>query len=367
MNDNKKFNLSVFISMFAKNMIEVFIPIILYKTRFSIDQIFIYMMFQYLLSVIVIYFIPKINKLFKIKGLIIISTIFFIATYWFIFSMNKTIISLFLLALFYTLHTSIYWILRHLYIVELYPVNKMSNSVGNVLIASEIAFLFASYLGALILDKSNNLILIIISSILLLISNYILLKINIKDPSTKIDLKILKEIPKKNIIFFILEQFKVLGIFIFPLYLTIFLKTNYKFIGVFNILISLSSIIFIFLFSRLISKRKKSYLFITTLFYSTLWILKINVSIKIIILIVAFLEGITSKIYQTSVTRFLYALGKKYDAFNYVNVAEMLFNLVRFIIILIVFIFIKDLKIFLYICTVGLFLTGIVKFNDLND
>lgn len=367
MDNNKKFNLSVFISMFAKNMIEVFIPIILYNRGFSINEIFIYMLFHYLLSIVITYSIPKLNHIFKTKGLIIISTIFFIITYIFLFYMNKSILSLFLLALFYTLHSSIYWILRHFYVIGLYEINNMSKSVGNVLIFTELAFLFSSYIGALILDNSNNVILIIIASILLLISNIILLKINIKHQDTKIDLKILKEIPRKNILFFILEQFKVLGIFIFPLYITIFLKTNYKFIGVFNILVSISSIMFIFLFSRLISKKKKSYLFITTVFYTILWLLKINIKLKIIILIVAFLEGITSKIYQTSVTRFLYALGKKYDNLNYVTVVEMLFNIVRFIITLITYFFIKDLKVFLYICTIGLFLTGIVKFNDLND
>ena len=108
-------------------------------------------------------------------------------------------------------------------------------------------------------------------------------------------------------------------------------------------------------------------MFITTLIYSLLWILKINFKIKIIILIIALLEGIISKLYQTSVTRFLYALGKKYDTLDYVTTVEILFNIVRFIIVLISILFINDLKILLYICTFGLFLTGIVKFNDLND
>ena len=45
----------------------------------------------------------------------------------------------------------------------------------------------------------------------------------------------------------------------------------------------------------------------------------------------------------------------------------MLFGLIRFIIISIALLFIRDLKLLLYICSFGLLLTGFVKFNDLND
>ena len=367
MNNSKKFNIFVFMSMFAKCMIEIFIPIILYNKGYSLKEVFIYMAIQYALTVLVTYFIPKMNSKFKYKGLIIINTVFFIITYIFIFYMNTTIYNLFFLALFYTLHTSIYWILRHIYIIGLYPINNLSNNVGNILIVTELSILLSSFIGALILDNYSKIILIIIATILLLISNYFLLKIDIKQKESKINLNIIKEIPKRNIMFFILEQFKVIALFIFPLYFTIYLKVNYSFIGIFNVLISISSIIFIFAFSRLINKKKKSYMFITALIYSILWLLKINIKIKIAILIIALLEGIISKLYQTSVTRFLYALGKKYDTLDYVTAVEILFNIVRFIIVLISILFINNLKILLYICTFGLFLTGIVKFNDLND
>ena len=367
MDNNKKFNLFTLISFFAKSMIEIFIPIILYNRGFNIDQIFTYMLFQYLLSIIVVYFIPKLNNKVKYKGLVVLNTIFFVITYIFLFNMSNNILNMFFLAFFYTIHTSIFWILRHTYVIEIHPIKNLSKNVGNILIFTELAYLFSAYVGAFILEKYNNIVLIIIASILLIISNIILLTIKIKPIQSKINLKIIKEIPTKNIIFFVLEQFKVIGIFIFPLYLTIYLNVSYKFIGIFNIIIGMSSIIFIFLFSRFINKKKKSYLFITTVFYSILWLLKININVKIFILIIAFLEGVISKIYQTSVTRFLYALGKHYDTLEYVTITEILFNIIRSIIIFTTLFFIKDLKILLYICTIGLFLTGIVRFNDLND
>jgi len=63
MDNNKKFGLSSFILFFAKTMIEVFIPIILYNRGFNITEILIYMMFQYFLAIIITYIIPKIDNI----------------------------------------------------------------------------------------------------------------------------------------------------------------------------------------------------------------------------------------------------------------------------------------------------------------
>lgn len=366
MDNNKKFNIFTFLSFFAKSMIEMFIPIILYKRGVSLTNIFIYSMFTYILAVLTILIIPYLNKLFKYRGLIIINTIFFALTYIFMFNMNNSIFHLFILALFNTLHFTIYWILRHMYIIKIYYEDNMSKSVGNILIFTEIAYLFSSYVGAIIMDTYNNMILIIVATLILLVGNLFLMSAKVKQINQKINFSILKRIPKQDLLFFTFEQFKVIGIYIFPLYLSIYLNVSYKFIGVFNIVIGIASIIFIFWFSRLISKKKKSYMIPTTCLYCLVWILKLNIKIKMIVLIIAFLEGIVSKIYQTSVTRFMYDLGKKFNTLEYVTIIEMYFNIIRFIIILFAILFIRDLKILLYICTIGLLITGFIKINDLN-
>jgi len=102
--------------------------------------------------------------------------------------MSNTIINLFLLALFYTIHTTIFWILRHIYMIELYPMNNLSKSVGNILIITELAFLFSSYIGAFILESYGNIILVIISSILLIIGNLILIFTKINDIDSKVNI-----------------------------------------------------------------------------------------------------------------------------------------------------------------------------------
>lgn len=364
MKKNLLFSFYTFISFLGKNIIECFILIILYNQHYNIKDIFLYLLIQYILSVLINFIIPKVKNIIQNKGLIIINTIFYILTYIVLFYMNKSFTKLILLATFYTIHSSIFWILRHSYVMEIYNKDNMSKSVGNLLIITEISYIISSIIGTILLDKASNTLLLIISSILLIISSYILYKIKVKEEQSKLNLNILKELDKNNIFFFIVEQFKVLALVIFPLYLFIYLKTNYKFIGLINIVTSISSIIILFIYSRVMNKKKKSYLIFVASFYALLWILKINIKIKILVLCITFLEGITSKIYQLIIARFMYALGKNYNSCDYAIATEMLFNFIRFIIISIYLIFINNIKIFLYICSIFILMSGFIKFKD---
>lgn len=368
MTNNKKYSLYTFFTFFAKSIIEIFIPIILYKNNVPLNNIYIYLIFLYANSVLIILLFQNLYKIFKYKGLIIISNVFFIVMLYYLFYIfNKSIVSLYILALFQSLYISHYWILRHLYFIKIYIKDNTSKCVGNILIVSESAVMFSSYLGALLLSKNLYSIIIILSGIILFVGNIFLIAIKINEPYKKIDFRIIKKIPRNDYYIFGLEQFKTIAMQLFPLYLIIYLKVNYSFIGLFNIIISIASIISVFFFSRLISKKKQSYIIPTVIIFSILWILKINIKTKFIILIIAFIEGIISKIYQTTSSRLFYDVGEKFNIANYIIITELFLNIIKLIIIILFVIFIKDLKILLYICIGGLFLTGFIKYNDLND
>ena len=365
MKNNLLFSFFTFLSFLGKNIIECFIPIILYNNHYNINQIFIYLLIQYIFSIIFLLIIPKIKNKYKIKSLILINVLFYILTYLIFYYIYNNIYKLILVSIFYAAHSTIYWVLRHSYIIDIYQKDNMSKYMGNILIITEISFIISSIIGTYLLDKSNNLLLLIISSILLIISNIFLYKIKLEDDKNNyIDFSILKKLDNTNILFFIIEQFKVLAITIFPLYIYIYLNTNYKFIGILNIVISISSIIVLFIYSRIMNKKKKSYLYIVAPIYFLLWILKINIKIKLLVIIITFIEGISAKIYQLIISRFLYAIGKYYNAFNYSIITEILFSFIRFIIIVIYLIFIKDLKTFIIICSLFLLASGFIKIKD---
>ena len=366
MNNSKKFNIITLLSFFSKNIIEIFISVILYKLGIGINKILLYMLFNNIISIILIILIMIFRNKIKIKWLIVINYISFVLFSIYLFNMSNNIYSLLLLSFLSTLHNTLFWILRHLYIIKIYDIENMSKKLGNILIICEISIILSSYVGSTILNNYSYIILIILSSVILLISNIILFNINIKlEKIEKIDFSILKN-NKQNLLLFTLEQFKIIGVILFPLYITIILNTSYKFIGIFNIFIGIASIISLLYFTKLISKKKKSYLAVISIIFFIIWILKINISIKFIIILIAFFEGIISKLYQIVINRFTYVLGKHYSYFNYIIVLELLFNFIKFIIMLIFMFFIKDLKLILYICACSFIVTSFVKFDDMH-
>ena len=56
MDDNqKKFNLYVFLSTFSRNLIEVFIPLILYKFGYSLKEVILYYLLVNVILIIFVY------------------------------------------------------------------------------------------------------------------------------------------------------------------------------------------------------------------------------------------------------------------------------------------------------------------------
>jgi hypothetical protein len=186
---------------------------------------------------------------------------------------------------------------------------------------------------------------------------------NIFDNYVNDTTNIIKSIPKRNIIYALLDQFRVMGTFFYALYIYIYVSNNIEYIGIFNVIVGIASIVFIYLFSKRIDKSKNSYIVLSALFVMIVWFLRLNVLNSIYLLFIAVLQGISEKMYEVSNGRNTYLLGKKYNTINYVMVMEGIYNVGRIVICLIGFFIIKDIKIFLYLCGIMIFVSGLVGFN----
>ena len=90
--------------------------------------------------------------------------------------------------------------------------------------------------------------------------------------------------------------------------------------------------------------------------------MKCNVT-GILLVIVSFFEGIVGKMHEISMSKEFYALSKKFEYYNYNLAYEVIQNVSRTVMTLILLIFIKDLKMMIYV-TLLVMLTGIfVKFK----
>ena len=159
-----------------------------------------------------------------------------------------------------------------------------------------------------------------------------------------------KKISKYKLNFFIFDQFKVIFILLEPLYLYI-VANNLYYVGIFNIVLGLSSLLCLYFIIRKVNI-SKYYKYINIIFTLVLF-LKLNISNRYILLIIAILEGIGIKSSELVSVMNLY----NYDEINggYIIFSEWIFCLARVIILGIIYFLSIHLKVILYILLFGIF------------
>ena len=332
----KNYNIYIFISTFVRNIIDIYSIIYLYKKGISLKDIILIYALVYFLGI----FITKIsiNLGYKIghKYILILSSIITSITFNIISKINNP----YIIALFLSLSTFTYHPIRHYYGIKLL---KTKRNIGNTLILIYIATILSSYIVIKNI-KINYLIILSIISIIpaILIKNEIKKEnnINIKIPKTKLN-------------YFILDQFKIIFILLQPLYLYIISKTI-SYIGIFNIILTISSIIYTYILANNINI-EKNYKYINILFCLTL-VLKLSINNKIVLLLLAFLEGIGVKSNELVSTINLYNI--KNPNKEYIINCEKIFCLIRTLILGIIYFTIAKFKIILYILIIGIFFLG---------
>jgi MFS family permease len=360
-----RFDLFVFLSTFASSMIDMFIPIVLYVKGFSLEHILLFLLVKYFVCLITNRGIINLGNYIKFKGVLIISSIFYGLTYFYLAFIGNSLIELIFVGILEGLYISFYWGGRHYYALKVLPCKQLGDDAGNIVILGQLAIIPAAFIGGLIIDHITLYSVIFISVVIFLFSIMPLMKIKEDcDKNSKVNItKIGKKLPKRAICFFVFDNFKVLGIIFFNIYLFLHVMDKFSYIGLFNIMVGITSMIFVYFFSRKMDHDKKDYLLLSSLLLGLVWITKVNVEFPVLMLIVGFLEGLVMEMHETAEVRDLYALGKQYDTHSYISFYETISHIVRIVIILLAFC-LKDLRLIIYLCIIGTIIGGIIGFDD---
>ena len=345
MKNIKKYNIYIFISTFTRNIIDVYSVIFLYQKGYSINTIIgIYTMI-YFLGIYISNLSIRLGNKIGYKHILIFSTIITSISFYLLNnSQNPYLISLFLSLSMFTYHP-----VKHYYGINLL---KHKNQIGNTLIYTYIASLLSQYF---VIKKVNIIYLIIISIIGIIPALFIK-----KEKEEKIIVS--KIINKSTLSFFIFDQFKIVFLLLEPLYLYL-ISNNFKFVGIFNILLTISSILCIYLLSNRINLNK-NYKYLNIAFTIVL-LIKINITNHFWLLGLAFLEGIGIKINELVSTMNLY--NNKKLITGYLILSEKIFCLVRTIIMGIIYICNINLKHSLYILVIGIFILSFKYQENINQ
>lgn len=365
MSDLKKYNIFIFITSFAKLLVEIFIPLILYNMSFTIKEIILFLILKYsfcLLFIPVGYFI---GKKYSVSTLMILSSIIFSITYIYLSQINKNLTSLIILSILYSSYLMFYWLGRHTYGLSIIEDKKTTDNVSLYNIFTILGGLFSPFIGSYIIEKTSTLTLSTIVLVLMIISIIPLTKIKkLKlNPNTQIK-HIIKSFPKTNYIFNTLDQLRYILYTVLPLWIYINIKSKYSYIGILNIITGLGSIIYIYLLSKKMDKNKKDYLSLSLLIMGIIYLLKITITSNLAYLIITLFEGITKSSLDTITLRNTYVYQKNYCITSYIIFTEIINNIARTLFLIIFYIFNVPLKTMLLICILGIFLNVFIKYDD---
>ena len=244
MNNIKRYNIFILLSTLSRNIPEVYSAVLLYKMDYSLKDILLFFTVLYLLgaltSVITIYILNKI----KSKYILILSSIIFSLSFYYMSIMSKTTKSLLIFSIIYSIGSYTYHTLRHYYAIKALEDNKKEN-IGNILIFTNIAIILSSLIGGYIQSKLSTFALALFVVILSIVSFIPLFKFEASIGKEKIKYQ---KIEKNKLKFFILEQAKVINLSLQPLYLYLFVNSKITYVGIYNVILGISSCIFIYFF-----------------------------------------------------------------------------------------------------------------------
>lgn len=353
------YNIFLFLSNISRNIVEIFSFVYLYQKGYKIKNILLFYSIYYLAGVFISYITVYLTKYIKRKVLLIISGLLYGIAFYYLSVMSTTNYNLVILSIVLSTSSFIYHTIRHYYAMNL--VDKVEDKkIASILISAYLPIIFSSILGSYIVDKYSILVSSIIVIILSIIS--IIPLIFIKDDITNNKIEYSK-INSNKLVFFILEQFKVIFLLLEPIYLYLYVKKSLNYVGAFNILICISSIIYLYYIAHRININK--YFKYINIIFCLVLLLKLNITNKYILLVVALLDGLGIKSFELTSNKNIYNIENS-NINGYLITCELIFCFLRSIICLMFYLFIDNVKVMLYISLVPIFLISFVKLADIK-
>ena len=365
--NRRKFELYVFLSTFSRNLIEVFIPVILYKFGYELKEVILYFLLSNIFSLILSYPLIEFSKKFNNKILTLIGIVSFVIVQLMLANIVYSIEYITVLAFVYALYRRGYWISRRFYNLQVMEKEKIGTTFSIISIVNHLGVIFASYIGAIMLDFLDVDTVTIVSIIIFVFSIFPLTFMNFKHEKNneKMHLfKTLKDIPFRDLYLF--GSYELLNVvkFMFALYIVIYVKDTYATVGLFNLITNLSVLGFSYFYGKKIDE-KQNLLKLSIVLVVITYIFKANTT-YIALAIVSFLEGIFTKMHEISISKEFYTLSKKFEYNNYNLAYEVVQNSFRSIALFCTYVFNIDLKAMIYILLAFMFLGAFMNFKQLD-
>lgn len=344
MKNNKTYQIFLFLSTFTRGLVEVFSLVLLYQKGISLSNILWFLFFMYTFGI----FVNYLSLRYSYKIILIISSLLYGISFLYLSFMNTSLLSIILLAFLLASGNYSYHAIRHLLALELLEDSK--GSTNKIVTVTYLGIIASSIAGIYLIEKLPLTITSIIIFTMSFISILPILKLDHQlIPFSKENFLKVK-IPKDKILFNILEQFKVIFLEIQPLFLYLYIDKSIYYVGTFNIIVNLASLIVVYFIAKRFSKK---YFKSICILLGLVLTLKLNLKSGIILLGLAFFEGIFVKLYENVSLNNLYSLDNN-PTREYLIMEELIFFGSKSIIMFIMCLFNLNIYIILYIAIIGM-------------
>lgn len=341
MSDRAKYNVFLFISTFARALVEIFISLFLFKNGFSLNQVLLVYLLENVFALFISYAMAKIGERYNYAVVMCIGIVAFIILQVVLNHPVHDGFFVVLLSFLYSLYRRGYWVARRYYVTKVVPRRDSSGPFSIMMVVSEVASISAGFLGGSLLDGFNVLALTILSSVLLFVSAIPLLWIKGKSSGTKIELmKNLKKYDKKNYLVFSLFEIDNILTFIFPIFITLYIKETYTIAGVASAVSGLATIVFILIYGRVIKRR--NYFILSTVLFIAVSCGKL-LFLDYAFLVLCFMEGIVNKMQRQSLNKIYFENRGDMDLTHY-NLIYQIVEAFAKIIVTIPLLFMNDVR-----------------------
>lgn len=365
---HKKRPLSLFIlfSALAKSLLGLFNTIFLYKIGFAVQEIFYYFLTFYTTALFICPLTVFLGRRIGYKKLLIPSAILFFLSYYYLAFFVKSLLDLFVFAFLFGSSIFSYWMIRHHFELQEFKDAKVGRKVGILLIISQITSLLSGMISAFLLEKFSLFTLVIVASsffFLSIVPLYFVQEEKNKKSATPVRIShYLSQIPFPTLLHLILREGKTGLSETFSLYLFIYVNNTYGFVGVTNFLVGFASIIFTYVFSKRIDKKREEYLLLSVVLLCIVYLGKLNTTSSLLLTLIFFGEGFIKQLYSLVTDSHYYGFSTKFDKDTYILGQEILYNISR------IFIFsfgliLPNLGKFIYFCIGLLVLSGFIPFS----
>lgn len=360
--NKKKLPLFLFLTSLSKSLLGLFNVIYLAKLGFSVSDIVLWHFVVYIGYLFLYPLSCFIGEKYGFKKLFPVAIFIFLFCYVYLNFFVKTTLDVVIYAILFVSWTNIYWMTKyHFEFQSLKKNGKVGRKVGSFLIVSQIASLLSGIVSAFILEKFSLIILIVISSFVMFSSLVPLFFIK----EEKVEKASIKEyfqvIPATTLFHLFLKQGASVIDQFFPLYLYLYVKESYSFVGIVNFLLGLASIFFTYFISKKIDQKKETYLLLSVILLCFVYLLEMNIASSLI-LVVVFAEGIVKQFFSIVGDSHYYALGTKISYSSYILGSRFYMNVCRIFILLIGFFLHQSLPKLMYFCIGFVVLSGFVPF-----